>query len=566
MRTPIHIQTSSSNFPRFIQDGSYYVDKTLLVQEIVELNREVALYTRPRRFGKSLNQSMLQAFFNIQTAEEYEHLFDGLAISQNRELCEKHQGKYPVIKLSFARACTRSFEKSSQGIAKSIQDAIYDYKDIILNTDAIAYPRINVLRDYICAKMPVLDDPDILLVFTEFLHQHYKQRCVILLDEYDVPIQHAFLYGYYDEMMDLMRPLMTSTFKDNPHLRWGVITGCLKIAKESIFTGFNNPYVNTILTDNTSEEHFGFTQAEVDDLLHAAELSDCHDIVKQWYDGYLFGNKEVYNPFSVVNFVDRTMLSTNRTPQPLCFWANTSGNDIIRKILMLNPAEGIRDAFQTLIDGESVTLPIVENTVFRDMDNDPATLWSTMLFTGYLKPAAPVPINAEAAPMVLPNNEVRNLIEKMVTKWLREEFRPQVTPLMEALLQGDAETAQNQLNLHLKETISCRDSQESYYHGFLTGLLAAARDKYRTVSNLEQGDGYPDIQIGALDYSTIAVLEVKHTSDETKLAAALDEAEKQFRSRRYDSPRQFYKTFHGYAVAFCRKQCLVRSIDYPITV
>ncbi|MBQ7176823.1 MAG: AAA family ATPase, partial [Victivallales bacterium] len=384
MSTPVQIQTSSSDFPRFIQEGSYYVDKTMLVQEIGEQNREVALYTRPRRFGKSLNQNMLQAFFNIQTAMQYEHLFDGLAISRNRELCEKHQGKYPVIKISFARACTNTFDKNHQGIAKSIQDAIYDYKDIILNTDATVNPRINTLREYMCARIPVLDDPDILLIFTEFLHQHYKQKCVVLLDEYDVPLQHAFLYGHFDEMINLIRPIMTSTFKDNPHLKWGVITGCLKIAKESFFTGLNNLYVNTILSRRQSEEHFGFTQAEVDKLLRAAELSDCHDLVKQWYDGYLFGNKEVYNPFSVVNFVAATLDAGE--PQPLCFWANTSGNDIIRKMLMLNLAEGARDALQPLIDGQSIPLPIVENTVFRDMDNDPATLWSTMLFTGYLKP------------------------------------------------------------------------------------------------------------------------------------------------------------------------------------
>ena len=195
------------------------------------------------------------------------------------------------------------------------------------------------------------------------------------------------------------------------------------------------------------------------------------------------------------------------------------------------------------------------------MDNDPATLWSTMLFTGYLKPAAPVPADAVSAPMVLPNNEVKNLIERIILSWLREDFRPQVTPLIEALLKGDAATAQNELSRHLRETISCRDFLEQYYHGFLTGLLAAASSNYRTSSNLESGDGYPDIQIGALDYSTAAVLEVKHTSDEAKLTATLDEVEKQFRSRHYDDIRHDYQNFHGYAVAFCRKQCLVKRIE-----
>ena len=561
MRTPIQIQTSSSDFPRFIQDGSYYVDKTLLVQEIVEQNREVSLYTRPRRFGKSLNQSMLQAFFDVQTATQYQHLFDGLAISKNRELCERHQGKYPVIKLSFAPATRGTTEKNCQELTHRFKEAMQPFVQLLSAADAHQFSQRNELMDFYNSNHSIADHTNLLRLLTSFLHQHYGQKCIVLLDEYDVPIQDAFLHSHYDEMLSFIRPLMTSGFKDNPHLRWGVITGCLKIAKESIFTGLNNPYVNTILTESRGDEFFGFTQAEVDEILRAAELQDCGDIVKQWYDGYLFGSKEVYNPFSVVNFIAHTMDATNRAPQTICYWANTSGNDIIRRLLQLEDTESVRSILQTLIDGGSVTLPIVENTVFTEMDNDLAALWTTMLFTGYLKPAAPVPVNAEAAPMVLPNYEVRDLIEKIIIRWLREDYRPQVTPLMEALLKGDAETAQRQLNLHLEETISCRDFLENYYHGFLTGLLAAARGKYRAVSNFELGDGYPDIQIGALDYSAIAVLEVKHTSDVAKLPVVLDEAEKQFRSRRYDTARQRYNAFHGYAVAFCRKQCLVKCLD-----
>lgn len=554
----VHIQTSSSDFPQFIEDGSYYVDKTLLVQEIIEQNRQVALYMRPRRFGKSLNQNMLQAFFDVQTAEKYKHLFDGLAISKNTKLCEKHQGKYPVIKLSFASATMKSFEDNRLQLATILKKTLWPFFRIINSEETAIFPQ----HDDLCKALKTTTsvfDANLLLTLTEFLHLYYGQKCIILLDEYDVPIQTAFLHGYYEEMLDIMRPIMTSTFKDNPHLRWGVITGCLKVAKESIFTGFNNPYVNTILSNCQSQEHFGFTQQEVDELLRAAELSNCNGIVKKWYDGYLFGRNEVYNPFSVVNFVATTLDAGE--PQPRSYWANSSGNDIIRRLLRLLPVSGVRDNFQALIDGKSITLPITENTVFRDMDNDPATLWSTMLFTGYLKPAAPVPADAVSAPMVLPNNEVKNLIERIILSWLREDFRPQVTPLMEALLKGDAATAQNELSRHLRETISCRDFLEQYYHGFLTGLLAAASSKYRTSSNLESGDGYPDIQIGALDYSTAAVLEVKHTSDEAKLTATLDEAEKQFRSRHYDDIRHDYQNFHGYAVAFCRKQCLVKRIE-----
>ena len=554
----VHIQTSSSDFPQFIEDGSYYVDKTLLVQEIVEQNRQVVLYTRPRRFGKSLNQNMLQAFFDVQTAEKYRHLFDGLAISRNKKLCEKHQGKYPVIKLSFASVTMNAFEDNRRQLATILKRTLWLFFRIIKSEETTIFPQHDDLCKALQSTEPVFD-PNLLLTLTEFLHLYYGQKCIVLLDEYDVPMQTAFLNGYYDEMLDIMRPMMTSTFKDNPNLRWGIITGCLKIAKESIFTGFNNPYVNTILSSRQSKEHFGFTQQEVDELLRAAELSDCNGIVKQWYDGYLFGRNEVYNPFSVVNFVANTLDAGE--PQPRTYWGNSSGNDIIRRLLLLLPASGVRDNFQALIDGKSITLPITENTVFKDMDNDHATLWSTMLFTGYLKPAEPVPADVTSASIVLPNNEVRNLIERIIISWLREDFHPQVTLLMEALLKGDAAAAQNELCRNLRETISCRDFLEDYYHGFLTGLLSTASSKYRIRSNLEIGNGYPDIQIGAIDYSTAAVLEVKHTSDEAKLTAVLNEAEKQFRSRHYDDIRHDYESFHGYAVAFCRKQCLVKRIE-----
>ena len=558
MNKPVSIQTSSSDFPRFIRDGSYYVDKTLLVQDIVENNRQVMLYTRPRRFGKSLNQSMLKAFFDIQAADENRPLFDGLAIAENRKLCEKHQGKYPVIMLSFSGCTLKGFEENCQAIARKLYSALLPFESIIREAFPKGEKIVSDIHEFLYQKTPAMSNTDILRLLSEFLHQYYGRPCILLLDEYDVPLQSAFLSGYYEKMVDVLRPLMTATFKDNPHLQWGILTGCLKIAKESIFTGLNNPYINTVLTKSQSAECFGFTQKEVDTLLEAAGLAEHKGLVKEWYDGYLFGDKEVYNPFSVVNFVAASLDAGQAMPK--AYWANTSGNDIIRNLLMLSDKEETQEKLQTLIDGGTITLPVTENTVFRDMENDPATIWSTMLFTGYLKPARPMPPNAAFVPMTLPNYEVRNLMETTILSWLTHDYHPHSTPLMEALLRGDAAAAQKALNLHLEETISCRDFIEQYYHGFLTGLLAAAKGQYRTVSNYESGDGYPDIQVGALDNSICAILEVKQTGDESKIQSLLAEADHQFRTRRYERARLRYDSIIGYAVVFCRKRCTLRRI------
>ncbi|MBQ7651785.1 MAG: AAA family ATPase, partial [Victivallales bacterium] len=304
MGNNVIIQTTSSDFPSFLEDGCYYVDKTLLVKDIVNGARQVSLFTRPRRFGKSLNQSMLQAFFDVQTAEKNAHLFDNLAISSDKELCEKHQGKYPVIKLSFASVVMDTAEKNFEQLFWKLKEGLDPFYSILNDSNNNKYLNQDVLKSFVNSTTPSMNNLSIIRQLTEFLHHYYGSKCVVLLDEYDVPLQTAFRLKYYDQMLPVIRALMTSTFKDNPHLQYGVITGCLKIAKESIFTGFNKPYVNTILTNDTNGERFGFTQDEVDDMLRTCDLWNCRDIVKEWYDGYRFGRNEVYNPFSVANFMD----------------------------------------------------------------------------------------------------------------------------------------------------------------------------------------------------------------------------------------------------------------------
>ena len=403
---------------------------------------------------------------------------------------------------------------------------------------------------------------------TEFLHQYYGSKCVVLLDEYDVPLQTAFRLKYYDQMLPVVRALMTSTFKDNPHLQYGVITGCLKVAKESIFTGFNNPYVNTILTNDTNGERFGFTQAEVDDMLHACDLWNCRDIVKEWYDGYRFGSNEVYNPFSVANFMDATLLAPDRAPQTLPFWSNSSGNDILRDILLADASDDTFRKMQILLDGGTITLPVVENTVYRDFESNPETLWSTMLFTGYLKPAALCPPNAREIAMEIPNKEVRQIIEETFLAWMRKALRPVASsrPLLDAFMDGNAEKVQSEFARQLRLSISCRDCFWSFYPAFLQGLLmAVAEPDYAIVSNREVGDGIPDLLVMAKDNSACAILEIKSCRNPDDLSGTLADAERQFIDRKYgedDSLNERFDSLYGFAIACSRKQCTIKSIKF----
>ena len=567
MNNNVIIQTTSSNFPSFIENGCYYVDKTLLVKDIVSRARQVSLYTRPRRFGKSLNQSMLQAFFDVQNAEMNAHLFDNLAISSEKEICEKHQGKYPVIKLSFASLVMNTIDENFEQLFWKLEEGLTPFRSILNDPKNGNYPNQDVLKNFVNSTTPI-SNHSIIRQLTEFLHQYYGSKCVVLLDEYDVPLQTAFRLKYYDKMLPVVKSLMTSTFKDNPHLQYGVITGCLKVAKESIFTGFNNPYVNTILTNDTNGERFGFTQSEVDDMLQACDLWNCRDIVKEWYDGYRFGRNEVYNPFSVANFMDATLLAPDREPQTIPFWSNSSGNDILRDILLADTSDDTFRKMQILLDGGTVTFPIVENTVYRGFESNPETLWSTMLFTGYLKPAAIFPPNTREIAMEIPNKEVRQIIEETFLKWMKKSLRPMANsrPLLDAFLNGDEEKVQSEFGRQLRLSISCSDCFWSFYPAFLQGLLmAVASTDYSVVSNREVGEGIPDLILMAKDNSACAIMEIKSCRNPEALQATLTDAERQFTDRKYgedDSLIERFDNLYGFAIACSRKQCMIKALKF----
>ena len=559
------IQTTISDFPEFIRSGSYYVDKTLLIRDIIANERRVCLYARPRRFGKSLNQSMLCSFFNLLTAEEYSRLFDGLAISSEREICEMHQGKYPVIKLSFASVVGGSLDDNLVQMARCIRNGLAPYYPLFAKLEAGTFAHCEDVMRFFNSPVPSMLNTDILLQATELLHDYYGKKCVVLLDEYDVPLQTAFQRGYYDLFMHSMRALMTSTFKDNANLQYGIITGCLKIAKESIFTGFNNPYVNTILTDDGFGERFGFTQDEVDGMLEACNLMECRELVREWYDGYRFGKTDVYNPYSVACFLAAALRSSDNVSKPLPYWANTSGNDIIRDLLMSDKTDETFRKMQLLLEGRTVKLPVAENTVYRDFESSPETLWSTMLFTGYLKPAADSALEGGLIALEIPNREVAQIIEAVFLQWMRRELHPvsSASPLLEAFVSGDVEKVEEEFSRQMRLSISCRDCSWNFYPAFLQGLLTAvAGPGYSIVSNREIGEGIPDILIKANNASCCVIIEIKSCKEPDMLSATLDSAIRQFKERGYGEDEALNEQFdvlYGFAIACSRKQCMVKS-------
>ena len=505
---------------------------------------------------------MLQAFFDVQKAEENADLFDGLAISRETELCRQHQGKYPVISLSFKNCSQRDILRDQHALISAVKDAISPFAQLIYDANQQLFPARASLVQMLESPTTSLASPGILKDLSAFLHQHYKQPCVILLDEYDVPLQDAFLNGFYDEMLPFVRALMMDTFKDNPHLRWGVITGCLKIAKESIFTGLNNPYVNTILNTGPGSERFGFTTSEVESFLDAAGLQECREIVRQWYDGYLFGETEIYNPLSVAFFISGTLEDPRHTPQAAGHWINTSGNDIIRSLLLSDRSARTARQMQELLDGGDVELPITENTVYSEFGSDPDVLWGTMLFTGYLKPSAPVPPGAKSALMRIPNHEVHEAIAERFMSWLKKDYRPVKVgvPLLDALLDGDTGRASEHLSRLLSSLISCRNFHGEYYQAFLHGILAGASADFDVFSDYPAGDGYVDLMVAAKDYSRCVLIEVKTTAVPDRLEETLKAAVRQFKERRYGDDTLIcaqYTRVQGYAFACSRRECLV---------
>lgn len=543
------------NFEEIIDKGYYYVDKTLLIRDLIDLRGKVNLFTRPRRFGKTLNMSMLRYFFE-KAEEDRRYLFQGTKIMDAGEKYRSEMGKYPVISLSLKSMKQGSYEEAFHCLKEEIADEFKKHLELLgkLETedDRKKYDQLANRR------APGEEYLNSLQFLSQCLYSCYGSKAVILIDEYDVPLENAYFRGFYDRMVDLIRSLFESALKTNDALEFAVVTGCLRISKESIFTGLNNLNVISI-TDKTYAEHFGFTQEEVDRMLERYGLMEKREDVKRWYDGYQFGDTEVYNPWSVINYVNSSYRDKDVLFKP--YWSNTSSNSIVRTLVEKADISA-KQEIEALIDGGTITKPIHEDITYDEMDSTQENLWNFLFFTGYLKKISEYQNGEDIyVEMAIPNSEVRYIYKNTVRRWFEEKTdKKDLSPLYESILNGDREKMAEILSENLMETISFYDYQESYYHGFLAGMLKNIGN-YIVLSNRESGNGRPDL---LLKYPSVrgkaVILEIKVAKTYRELEQKCDEALEQIEAQRYEEPlrQEGYRDILKYGVAFYRKECMVK--------
>ena len=576
------------NFEEIITKDYYYVDKTLLIRDLIDLRGKVNLFTRPRRFGKTLNMSMLRYFFE-KSQEDRSRLFAGTKIMEAGEKYLKEFGQYPVISLSLKSMKQGSYESAFHCLKEDIAREFKKHPEISQNLDS------NDDRTKYDLLMNRKADDDEYLTSLKFLSEclyaFYGRKTIILIDEYDVPLENAYFSGFYDKMVRLIRSLFESALKTNDTLEFAVVTGCLRIdmdapspldskgprqvdeagfaAKlektslssqcQSIFTGLNNLNIISIM-DTTYAEHFGFTQNEVDEMLAHYGLEGNRDAVRTWYDGYRFGSTEVYNPWSVINYVNSCYNDKKALLKP--YWSNTSSNSIVRT-LVERADISVKQEIEALIEGKTITKPIHEDITYDDMDSTQDNLWNFLFFTGYLKKISERQDGEDIlVEMAIPNSEVRYIYKNTVLRWFEERTKEkELSPLYESILNGDCNTMAQILSDNLMETISFYDYQESYYHGFLAGMLKNIGN-YIVLSNRESGNGRPDI---LLKYPSVrgkaVIMEIKIARTYQELERRCDEALKQIEDQKYEEAlrQEGYSDILKYGIAFYRKECMVKQ-------
>lgn len=551
--TPLPIGVD--NFEKLRDRGYYYVDKTLFIKDLIDMHGEVNLFTRPRRFGKTLNMSMLRYFYEISD-EDRSRLFAGTKIMDAGEKYIEEMGQYPVISLSLKSMKQASYKSAFYCLKEDISREFNRHRNL---SEGIETEEIRLKYHRFAAGTAEDDEYLTALKFlSECLYSFYGRKTVILIDEYDVPLENAYFNGFYDRMVVLIRSLFESALKTNDTLEFAVVTGCLRISKESIFTGLNNLNVVSIM-DTTYAEHFGFTQSEVDQILKHYGLEKNHSAVKTWYDGYQFGDTEVYNPWSVISYVNSCYKDKNALLKP--YWSNTSSNSIVRT-LVERADLSVKQEIEALIEGKTITKPIHEDITYDDMDSTQDNLWNFLFFTGYLKKISEHQDGEEIlVEMAIPNSEVRYIYKNTVLRWFEEKTKKkELSPLYESILDGDREKMAEILSENLMETISFYDYQESYYHGFLAGMLKNIGN-YIVLSNRESGNGRPDI---VLKYPSVrgkaVILDIKVARTYQELESKCDEALRQIDEQKYEEAlrQEGYSNILKYGIAFYRKECMVK--------
>lgn len=552
-------------FEKIRTNDFYYVDKTMLIKELLQNWGEVNLFTRPRRFGKSLNMSMLQCFFEVESDPSY---FDGLKIMEEKELCEEYMGKFPVISISLKGVDGLDYESAVAALQTVIGNEAMRFQFLkeskrLSEEEKEAYARLIEIGSGEGGMYAMTEAvaASALKTLSQLLEKHYGRKTILLIDEYDVPLDKAFQAGYYDEMASLIRNLLGNALKTNDSLYFAVLTGCLRISKESIFTGLNNLKVHTI-SDIRYDEFFGFTNADVDEILEFYGLSSHKDVVRDWYDGYRFGSADVYCPWDVINYCDELLADPSAPPKN--YWANTSGNDLIRRLLK-KADQTTKDEVEELLNGGQVTKRIKQELTYRDIDDSVENVWSVLYATGYLTGTHVEQADADIFRLWMPNGEIRKLFYELVEDWFREVTRSdtaRIDRFCEAFPKGDVATIQDMLSDYLWDSISVRDTavrrsmKENFYHGMLLGLLQS-QGSWIVRSNAETGEGYSDISIRTPDRIGM-IIELKY-ADNGNLEAACGEALKQIEEKKYAEGlrRRGMKEIIKYGIAFCEKECMV---------
>ena len=555
MERTLKLPVGIDDFKKIREAGFYYVDKTKLIEQLLQSWGEVTLFTRPRRFGKTLNMSMLKSFFEIGAEKS---LFQGLYISEKEKLCAEYMGKYPVIFLSLKGVEGLHFADAQKMLMTIINNEVRRHYYLKTSDKLTVEDRKQFEKMLLNEDVNLVDS---LRLLSQLLYLHYDQKVVILIDEYDVPLDKAFKNGYYQEMVSLIRGLFGQALKTNEFLQFAVLTGCLRVSKESIFTGLNNFEINSIV-DIEHEEGFGFTDAEVMQMLKYYHCTNRYSDIKEWYDGYHFGNADIYCPWDVINFVKKLLTDSNAKPS--AFWINSSGNDLV-KLFVDKADQSTKDEIERLVAGESVTKRIRLDLTYDEIENSIDNVWSVLFTTGYLTNIG----NPESGvyELVIPNREVHEVFVLQIQEWFqrsvaKEESMPEFS---KAILEADAEGLQKQLNVIMSRMISVLDTKareeqkENFYHGLLLGLLRGSNPDWLIKSNRESGDGYSDILIEPENPDAGIIIEVKHAASISGLDKACENAMAQIKNRRYDEALRENGRCEilAYGIAFHKKRCRV---------
>lgn len=568
MANTLKLPVGIDDFRKLRESHFYYVDKTRLIEQLLLNWSEVTLFTRPRRFGKTLNMSMLKSFFDIGTDKA---LFDGLYISGNKELCDEYMGKYPVIFLSLKGVEGLTYEEAFEAFVRIMGKEVNRVSfladsDKLTQIEREQYKGLTIMKNGRLAfdKEKLISS---LQLLSQLLYKHYGKKAVILIDEYDVPLDKAFQNGYYNEMILLIRGLFRQALKTNEFLQFAVLTGCLRISKESIFTGLNNFKVMSI-TDSCFDEQFGFTDEEVKKLLSDYDMDSHFDEVKEWYDGYHFGRADVYCPWDVINHADH--LRDDDDAKPQTYWINSSGNSLVRRLI--NRADSsTKDEIERLIAGEAIEKVIRQDLTYDEIENSIDNIWSVLFTTGYLTKIGEVKLpdsESYAYMLVIPNKEVREVFVLQIQEWFKAVVandNDAMKLLSKAILDKDEEILARQLNIVMGRMISILDTKapddmkENFYHGLLLGLLRGSNPDWLIKSNRESGDDFSDILIKPENPDLGIVIEVKYAKEFKGLDAACDAAMAQIKQKRYDETLRDEGRCDilAYGIAFCRKRCRV---------